>query len=357
MADCIMVGCDLHDNSMLLRIAAGRGEPVTRSWGTDARGRSAMVEDLRRRAERCGADRVVFAYEACGLGFGLHDELASAGIECHVLAPSKIARSVTHRRRKTDERDAQVILELVRGHVLAGNALPSVWVPEEVTREDRELVRRRLTVAEDGSAARTRIQWLLKAHGRKVASWQPWTQGYWAWLEALCDGILPVSTADALRSLMRQVRWLEEEGRSLMERVVSLSQTPRHAAQVGALCRLKGVGVLTAMVFLTEMGDMSRFQSRQQVGAYLGLVPASHESGEDGDHKGHITRQGPSRVRKVLCQATWSRIRSEVSEQVAYGRIVARNPQHKKIATVARMRVLAIRMWHAALSVQRAAAV
>jgi len=61
------------------------------------------------------------------------------------------------------------------------------------------------------------------------------------------------------------------------------------------------------MVFLTEMGDLRRFRNRKKVGAYLGLVPTSNESGENTDHKGHITHQGPARLRKVLCQAAWVR--------------------------------------------------
>jgi transposase len=102
------------------------------------------------------------------------------------------------------------------------------------------------------------------------------------------------------------------------------------------------------------MGDLSRFANRQQVGSFLGLVPSSFETGEHDDHKGHITHQGPSRVRKVLCQAVWSRLRTVPSERLAYDRIVRRNPKHKKIAVVARMRTLAVVLWHEGLAAQEA---
>jgi transposase len=114
------------------------------------------------------------------------------------------------------------------------------------------------------------------------------------------------------------------------------------------------VGVLTAMVFVTELGDLRRFANRRQVGSFLGLVPSSAESGQAADRKGHITHQGPSRVRKVLCQAVWSRLRSLESERQAYDRIVHRNPKHKKIAVVARMRALAVKLWHTGLAAQTA---
>lgn len=81
MANCIMVGCDLHDKSMLLKIAVDQGKPATRSWATDAGARKAMMADLWKRARQAGADRITFVYEACGFGFRFHDELTAAGIE------------------------------------------------------------------------------------------------------------------------------------------------------------------------------------------------------------------------------------------------------------------------------------
>jgi transposase len=354
MAKCIMVGCDLHDKSMLLKIAEDQGQPIVRSWSTDASARRAMVADLRGRAQRVGAQKVVFAYEACGFGFRLHDELTAAGIEAYVLAPSKMARSPKHRKRKTDERDAQLILNIVRSNVLAGVEMPSVWVPDVATRDDRELIRRRLAVAQDGSAAQVRIRWLLKGNGIEASPAQAWTDEYWRWLEQLSQrGLLPGASA-ALSSLMRQVQWLREETVRLDAQVRERSQAPRYAPLVAALRRHKGVGVLTAMVYLTEMGDLSRFANRRQVGSFLGLVPGSFETGEENDRKGHITHQGPSRVRKVLCQAVWSRLRLVDSERLAYDRIVAKNPKHKKIAVVARMRVLAVTLWHEGLAAQEA---
>jgi len=355
MSKFIMVGCDLHDKSMLLKMAVDRGKASMRSWGTDLASRKAMVVDLKRRAAEAGAGRIVFAYEACGFGFRLHDELKLAGIECFLLAPSKMVRSVKHRRRKTDERDAQAILDHLRSYLLAGVELPSVWIPDVQTRDDREVVRQRLATAEDGSAIKTRIRWLLKRSGVESSSAGGWTCEYRCRLYDLAEKGLPGGAGQALGSLRRHLDWLEVEMDRLDGQVLALSRTDRYKRPVAALRRHKGVGVLTAMVYLTEMGDLSRFGNRRQVASFLGLVPSSYETGQDADHKGHITHQGPQRVRKVLCQAVWSRLRCEESERVSYERLVARNPKHKKIAVVARMRTLAIVLWHSGLAAQQAA--
>lgn len=348
MHETITVGCDLHDKTLLLAIGTGDKEVVFRTWPNTRAKRQAMIADLRRRAEAVGARRIVVAYESSGLGFVLHDQLVAAGIACSVLAPSRIARCTKHRRRKTDRQDALRLLELLRAHVLAGNALPSIWIPDAQTREDREVVRTRLDVAAKISRIKSQIRCLLKRHGLEAgdAPGRPWTVAYGRWLAALQGRRLGAGASTALASLMRQLASLEEELTVMTAEVTALSKTPRYAPVVASVCRAKGVGVVTAMVFLTELGDLTRFANRRQVGSFLGLTPASYESGDADDRKGHITHQGPSRVRKVLNQAARSRIRTDPAAARWYAQAAGRNPKHKKIAVVGEMRRLAVQCWH-----------
>jgi transposase len=355
MDKVIMVGCDLHDKSMLNKKDVG-GKVVKKEWDNTPSGRQAMIADLKRRAAGVGAKRIVFAYEASGLGFILHDELVAAGIECHVLAPTGMERSPKHWRRKTDERDAQKVLDLLRAHLLAGNELPSIWIPDKQTRDERELARGRLDLSDKLTQVKTQARCLLKRNGvePQEAPVKSWTPRYMAWLKSLMGQRIGPGASAALGTLVGQVEFIEREIARLDEELATLSQTPRYAGAVAAMRRDKGIGVLTAMVFATEMGDLGRFKNRRQVGAFLGLAPSSHESGQDNDHKGHITRQGPARVRKVLNQAVWSRIRCVPTEREFYDRLAKKNPRHKKIAVVAAMRRMAIRCWHNGLEAQLA---
>ena len=361
MSKVIMIGCDLHDESMILKVAEDRQTPETRSVKNTASGRAAMVADLRRLAKAAGGARLVFVYEASGQGFGLYDQLTAAGIECYVLAPTKIARSARRQREKTDEKDALDLLELLRAHILAGNRLPAVWIPDAKTRDDRELVRMRLDVGEKITALKTQVQSLLKRCQlrRPPALGKGWTKAFRGWLQR--ELAIPIAASQsplgcggqaALASLLRQLQSLEEEEKRLDEQVVALAWSPRYQARMLKLTKLCGVGVLTAIVFLTELGDLSRFANRRQIAAYLGLAPSSNESGAQSDRKGHITHRGSARVRKVLCQATWSRLRCDEEEKAAYQRIRAKNPKKKKIAVVASMRRLAVRMWHSGCEVR-----
>jgi transposase len=353
MSNCIMVGCDLHMKTMVLKHAVGLGSVQGRTFANDRPGRRAMIGWLHQMQRGQGADRALFAYEASSQGFGLYDELRAAGVECYVLAPTKIARSPKHARSKNDGRDALRLLELLRAHVLAGNALPAVWVPDLQTRDDREVVRTRLDLADKRTVVKNQVRNLLKRHEvrRPAKVGAGWTDRCWGWLQGLAGGQVKGLGAGgrvALSSLLRQMENIDEEIDRLDEQVNLLSVTPRYAEQIRWLCTIKGVATLSAMVFLSELGDMSRFSNRRQLAAYLGLVPSSNETGERHDCKGHITRQGPGRVRKVLCQSTWSLIRTDPRFASCYAALVRRNPKHRKIAVVAIMRRLAIIMWHRA---------
>jgi transposase len=361
MQEYIMVGCDLHDRTMLLKVARGREEAKKRSFSNDAGGRAAMIAYLQAEAEAAGEAKVLFAYEASGQGFGLYDELTAAGFECRVLAPTKMPPSPKQKKNKTDERDAQRVLEVVRGHVLAGNALPSVWIPDPQTRDDRELVRARLDASRKLTRLKAQVQTLLKRNGatRPAGVGQGWSSRFQAWLGALSKensrSVLGPGARAALRTLLNQMDAIEDEITELDQAVKQLSRSERYAPRVEALRRIKGVGLLTAMVFLTEMGDLKRFSNRRQVAAYLGLIPSSHESGEADDRKGHITHQGPGRVRGVLCQATWVCLNNDPLLRELYERLQAKNPKKKKIALVAAMRRLAVIMWHRGLEAQAGA--
>jgi transposase len=358
MAEFIIVGLDVHDKNMLMKIAADGATPDMRSFANSRDGRRALLSELRRRKDKADASRVVVAYEASGAGFGLHDDIVDAEFECHVLAPNRMSRSQKNRTLKTDERDAVMIFEHLRAHLLANNDLCDVWIPDHETRDDRELVRSRLNASEDLASLKGKVKNLLKRNGfrRSKNTGKGWTDSYRRWLLGLVrrkNGPLGVGTRRALQTHLRQMKMYEREVVTLDGYVAELAQSDRYRVQVEALVEeLKGVGVHVAMVFLTEMGDLTRFSNRREIGSYIGLVPSSNESGENDNKKGHITHQGSWRLRKALCQAAWSRARTDEPERIVYQRICAKNPDKKKIAVVAIMRRLAIRMWHTALDVQ-----
>jgi transposase len=363
-----MVAVDVHDISLVVEDAVGRGKPVKSQYTNDRAGRRRMLSHYRKRAKAARSARVVFAYEASSEGYGLYDDVTDAGFECHVLAPSLMPRSQKHRRTKTDRKDASAILEVLRAHILAGNKLPDVWIPDPRTRDDREVVRTRLDSATKRATIKTQVRFLLKRNRVRIPRHvgKSWSKAYRLWLLEAAEGKgrgkkLGDGGRIALKSYARQIEMLDKEIAFLDADIKQLARTPRYAEPVTprpggkALVKLDGVATFVAMIFLTEMGDLSRFKNRRQVPSYIGIVPSSNESGDASDRKGHITHQGSWRVRKALCQSAWARIRVNKHARALRDRLVEKNPKKKKIATVAVMRHLCIRMWHVGLEAQERA--
>lgn len=345
----IFVGIDLGDKNSVARIAVDR-ESSTRFGFTNTRaGRARLFAEVKRRSEAAGNARIVMAYEASSCGFVLKDEADANGIECYVLAPTKMEKSAAQKKQKNDDRDAQDVLEKLRGHCLAGNWLPTVFVPTEQMRDDRELVRMRDEVVKKQTKVKTQIQMLLKRHGleKPAGTGSAQTIKYRKWLEAVArDRAWGWGMRQSLSSLLRQLQALETELKELDQQVEQLAREERHKPIVEALKTEKGVGTSTAMVYRTEMGYAGRFGRGRQVGRFMGLTPTSHESGQQNDRKGHISRQGSPRLRHVLCQAAWAHVRHDPHAREVYNKLVAKNPKKRKIALVAVMRRLGVRLWH-----------
>src|SRR5919201_1794636 len=161
----IFIGIDLGDKNSVARTAVDREKSERFGFINNRQGRARLFREAKRRSEQAGGAKIIMAYEASSCGFVLSDEAQAAGIECWVLAPTKMEKSVEQRKHKNDDRDADDVVEKLRGHVLAGNRLPTVWVPDQQTRDDRELIRARLDLVEKQTAMKAQIQMLLKRHG------------------------------------------------------------------------------------------------------------------------------------------------------------------------------------------------
>lgn len=289
MKKVIMVGCDLHVETMVLKVLGADGKKRTEVYPTGPSGRRRMFKALKEEAQKAGGVPIYLAYESSGLGFKLYDEAMEEGVKCFVLAPTKIEKSVQQRKNKTDEKDAEQLLEIVQCHVLAGKKIPSIWVPDRELRDDRELVRVRLELGEEAARVRVKIRSLLRRYEVKAPkkAGKGWTAKLKEFIEKQSwkSKQLGPQGQKVLQSLIRQLSFLEEEMESIETGLGELAGKSRYEKPLKKLVELDGVGLLTALVFVMEMGDMGRFKNRRQVGSYVGLAPSVYESGSSGSAK------------------------------------------------------------------------
>ncbi|UOX99986.1 transposase [Blastococcus sp. PRF04-17] len=89
----------------------------------------------------------------------------------------------------------------------------------------------------------------------------------------------------------------------LDKQITGLAADSEFTAVTRRLCCLRGISTLTGFALAVEIGDWDRFTGAS-IGAYLGLVPGEHSSG-DSRHQLPITKTGNSHVRRLLVEAAW----------------------------------------------------
>lgn len=290
----VYVGLDVHKDFIAVAVAReGRGEPT---YYGEIPHTPAAVRALVKRLAREGAV-LHFCYEAGPCGYGLHRQLTGLGHGCEVVAPSLIPRKAGE-RLKTDRRDA---LSLGRLH-RSGDLTP-VWVPDAEQEALRDLTRAREDMKAIELKARQRLGAFLLRHGRVYGGKSRWTRAHWRWLEAVkfaspVQQIVLQEYVDTVKEAQRRVAGLEEQMRAAL---ASWSLEP----VARALMAMRGVGLITAMTILAELGDLTRFDSPRELMGYLGLVPSEHSSGGTR-RQGRITRTGNGHVRRALVEMAWN---------------------------------------------------
>jgi transposase len=103
-----------------------------------------------------------------------------------------------------------------------------------------------------------------------------------------------------------------------------------------------GIGEVVARTLATELGDMTRFANERALFSYTGLTPSEYSSGT-AIRRGHISRQGVSRLRHVLVETAWRALPRDPILQAMFDRIAATRGKQRAIVAIARRLIGRIR--------------
>ena len=238
---------------------------------------------------------VATTYEAGPTGFGLYRALSAARIRCEVAAPSKLNRP-SGERVKTDAKDALLLAQLLQVGQITGVRVPTV--SQEAA---RDLVRSREDVRGDLMRARHRVSKLLLRHGHVYYGGKAWTGAHEAWLRRIRFD--QPGTRAAFEADLEAVEFTLTRRDRLDAQIAAMAADSEFTATVRKLCCLRGVSTLTGFALAVEIGNWDRFTGAS-IGAYLGLVPSEHSSGQSR-RQGTITKAGNTHVRRLLIESAW----------------------------------------------------
>jgi len=208
-----------------------------------------------------------------------------------VRLDARHARAATAlRRSKTDARDAETLARLVRTGWYR-EARVKGWAAHAV----RHLVGARAHLVGISTDLSNQIRNLLRTFGLRV------TGRAGGAFEAKVRGQVEsrpeiAAVAEPLLAAWRAVR----------DQIAALDRTLIEAAKGDATCRLlmtcPGVGVVVATSFAAAVEAPGHFRRSRSVGAYLGLTPKRHQSGET-DHSAGVSKRGDKLLRSYLFEA------------------------------------------------------
>ncbi len=329
----IYVGLDTHLKNWKSTVLVGNTFFKTFSHDPDA---GTLLKYLRKNFP---GGNYFTAYEASFSGFGAHRELTKLGITNIVVNPADIPTTDKERKQKEDARDSRKIAEQ-----LAASKLEGIHVPGIEREGDRSMVRFRKTLTKEIARNKCRAKSFLYYHGigipERFANKARWSKRFTVWLKELD---LPTESSRAtLTSIIDLVLFIRDKQYGTLKSIKALSRTERYREDVELLMGIPGIGLITAMVLLTELGDISRFKDLDGLCSYIGLVPMTNSSGEF-DSVGHITKRQNKVLRSMIVESSWVAIRNDPALMLAYQKLVKRMRPTKAIIRISKKMVNRIR--------------
>lgn len=210
-------------------------------------------------------------------------QLEEAGMDVHIAHPSKV-QLIAKSTKKTDEEDARML----------ANLLQSRYYPEAY-KVSEEIYQLRLLLRERAHMVCMRTSVKNKIHG--IAT----TQGL-----LHNDNPLQKKGKEYIMSgenfILKELYNLTKElDRRISVFDAKLQKELRKYEMAGILMTMPGLGVITALTIIAEVGDFSRFKSAKKLTSFAGLVPRQRSSGTI-TRFGSITHQGSRQLRTAIVE-------------------------------------------------------
>lgn len=245
-----------------------------------------------------------------------------------ILANPMKTKAIASAKLKTDRIDALKLADLLRGGYIAES-----YIPPRRTMELRELVRYRVNLVRMRTNVKNRIHAFLLMNNVRIGA-RPFSKEFVEELRKIDE--LKV------RGYLRVMDSLDAEIHEA-SREISKEATDDEGAKL--LMTIPGVSFYSALLIVSEIGDVNRFPDSDSLVAYAGLVPSTHSSGGKTYH-GRITKTGSPYLRWIVGQCTRVNVRTDPEGRLAlfYNRL-ARKKGDQKAVVAASAKMLRIVYW------------
>lgn len=211
---------------------------------------------------------------------------------------------------------------------LAAGRLTGIYVPSHEQEQFRSLFRRRNDLVKNIRRIKCSIKSMLLYYGIVLPEKYDtitWSREMLTWLGQRHWSYAPANTT--MHSRLQEYAFLKREYLYISNELRAYARK-NYRQDYYLLRSIPGVGPLTAIGILAEVGDIRRFKGIDRLSAYVGLVPALHSSGGRTYTKG-LTRRSKSLLRSYLVEAAWSAAKKDPALMQYYQQ--RKGGDHKKL--------------------------
>jgi transposase len=331
----IYVGIDCHKKNWTVTILGEEYEHKTMSQNPDP---DILASYLQRNFPGASYHAV---YESGFNGFYSCRRLNELGIKCKVIHAADVPTRYKDKIQKLDPTDSRKLARSLRSR-----EYEFIDIPEPALEADRTLVRQRFRLMKDVTRTKSRVRSLLFQFNISIperftaGQTRSWSRVYINWLKEL-----PLdypSLKQTLDNYLRIGELQREELLSVNRQVRSLSQSDVYRHNYNILISTPGIGFLTAMTFLLQIGDIRRFKSLDDLCDYIGLVPMMRGSG-DKLYTGKLINRGRKELKIMIIEASWDAVRMDPALMAKFNELTRRMNKNKAIIRIARKLVSRMR--------------
>ena len=328
-----IIGLDCHPDTFTAALFVGQTPHDARKIGSRE---NLSLDALLKWAAAELTPQDIILMEAGSNSFELCKRLGNLGLKACVLESCHVGK---HAKTYADnDKMAAARIALV---YLAGNA-PCVWVPDEQSRERRELLHAYRKAVDEHTAATNSIKSYLNGRGLRLGkhSLDEKTTSQWILDQAdwsvLQKNILAEHLANITESKERRKRLYR-----LIAAEIAVDPTMMRCMKV------LGVGIVSAFALLAVIGDIGRFHSPEKLVAYIGLNPGQRQSGKGKDIRLGVGRRGRGDIRNLLIQGAHAIMRSGRNTPLGqWGWKLFARKGNRNVAVAAIARKLLVQVWH-----------
>ena len=255
----------------------------------------------------------------------VYDFLKPHAVELKVAHPAML-KAITAAKKKNDRADAEKIADLLRV-----NLLPECHMMPEELRELRRVMRYRSMIVRTAVKMKNRMSGLLMEVGAQYNKKRLHGKKYFGTLLERVEDV-----PDSVKELLKLSRSGFEMFDSIQKKLVgALRKNILIQERVQRLMSIAGVGEVTALTWVLEVGEPARFSSTRHAVSYCGLCSAQHESAGK-EQRGPISKQRNKHLQTTLIEA--AKLAPHWNEQLAalHEKELARGNRNRATLAVAR---------------------